>query len=114
MQDLDKNEACDLLRFPDGRKHIDNKWVFKKNLNAKGRVEKYKALLVAKGYSQVEGINFGDIFSPLAKLSSIGFLLSLAITFDLEVEQIDVTLDLGNLQTNAFFSFHRVWVTILV
>ena len=53
-------------------------------------MEKYKARLVAKGYSQVEGIDFGEIFSPVAKLTSIGFLLSIAAAFDLEVEQMDV------------------------
>jgi hypothetical protein len=46
--------------------------------------------LVEKGYSQVEGIDFGDIFSPVAKLTSIRFLLSLVATFDLEVEKMDV------------------------
>ena len=49
-------------------------------------MEKYKAWLVEKGYSQVEGIDFGEIFSPVAKLASIGFLLSITATFDLEVE----------------------------
>ena len=46
--------------------------------------------MVAKGYSQVEGIDFGDIFSLVAKLTSIIFLLSLSKTFDLEVEKMDV------------------------
>ena len=49
-----------------------------------------KAHLVGKGYSQVEGIDFGEIFSPIAKLTSIIFLLSIAVSFDLEVEQMDV------------------------
>jgi hypothetical protein len=52
-------------------------------------VEKYKAQLVAKGYSQVEGIDFGDIFSPVAKLTSIRFLLSVVVAFDFEVEHMD-------------------------
>ena len=43
MEALDKNEACDLVEFPDGRKPIGSKWVFKKKLNAAGKVEKYKA-----------------------------------------------------------------------
>ena len=55
----------------DGRKPIRNKWVFKKNMNAEGKVEKYNAQLVAKGYSQVPGIDFGDIFYPVTKLASI-------------------------------------------
>jgi hypothetical protein len=58
-------------------------------LNAEGKVEKYKVRLVAKGYSQVEGIDFGEIFSPVAKLTSIIFMLSVAAAFDFEVEQMD-------------------------
>jgi hypothetical protein len=53
-------------------------------------VEKYKAQLVAKSYSQVEGIDFGEIYFPVAKLTSIRFMLSVAATFDFEVEQMDV------------------------
>ena len=79
-----------MVEFLDGRKPIGIKWVFKKKQNAARKVEKYKAQLVAKGYSQVKGIDFGDIFSPVAKLTSIIFLLSLATTFDLEVEKMDV------------------------
>ena len=46
--------------------------------------------MAAKGYSQVKGIDFGDIFYPVEKLTSIRFQLSLTTTFDLEVEQMDV------------------------
>ena len=41
-------------------------------------------------YSQVEGIDFGEIFSPIAKLTSIRFILSLVVEFDLEEEKMDV------------------------
>jgi hypothetical protein len=51
MVALDKNEAWDLVEFPTRRNPIGNKWVFKKKLNAEGKVEKYKARLVAKVYS---------------------------------------------------------------
>jgi hypothetical protein len=53
-------------------------------------VEKYKAWLVVKGYSQVEGIDFGEIFSLVSKLNSIIFMLSIAATFYFEVEYMDV------------------------
>jgi hypothetical protein len=46
--------------------------------------------LVEKGYFQVEGVNFGEIFSPIGKLTSIRILMSLVTTFDLEIEQMDV------------------------
>ena len=62
MASLHKNEAWDLVELSVGRKPIGNKWVFKKKTNAEGKVQKYKAWLIAKGYSQVSGIDFGDFF----------------------------------------------------
>jgi hypothetical protein len=53
-------------------------------------VKKYKARLVPQDYSQVEGIDFGKIFSPIYNLTLVGFLLSVAAAFDFEVEQMDV------------------------
>ena len=47
--------------------------MFKKKLNASGKVVKYKDQMIEKGYSQVEGIEFGDIFYPVSKLSSLDF-----------------------------------------
>ena len=76
-----------MVELFDGRKHVGSKWVFNKKLIAVGKVEKYKARLVEKGYSWVEGIDFGHIFSYVSKLTFIRFLLSLATTFDLEVEK---------------------------
>ena len=89
MESLRRNDIWDLVGFPYGRKTIGSKW-FKRKTNAAGRIEKYKTRLVAKGYSQVEGVNFGEIFSPMVKLTSISVLMSLAATFDLEIEQMDV------------------------
>jgi hypothetical protein len=92
MEALDKNEDWDLVELLTGGNPIGSKWVFKKKLNAEGKVEKYKARLVANGYSQVEGIDFGDIFSLVAKLTSIRFLLSIVVAFDFEVEKMDVKI----------------------
>jgi hypothetical protein len=86
MDALDKNEAWDIVELSSGRKSVGRKWLFKKKFNAQGKVEKYKARLVAKGYSQVEGIYFGEIFSLVSKLTSIRFLLSIVVAFDIEVE----------------------------
>eukprot|EP00253_Pinus_taeda_P035198 PITA_35198 len=90
MESLHKNEAWDLVELPAGRKPIGSKWVFKKKTNAEGKVEKYKTRLVAKGYSQVPGIYFSYIFSPVAKVTSIRLFLSVVVAFDFEVEQTDV------------------------
>jgi hypothetical protein len=90
MESLDKSEAWFLVEFPTRRNPIGSKWVFQKKLNAEGKVEKYTSWLVAKGYSQVEGIDFGEIFSPVAKLTSIRFQFSIVVAFDFEVKQMDV------------------------
>ena len=89
IDSLDK-KSWDLVQLPAGRNIVGRKLSFKKKLNAEGIVHKYKYYLVEKGYSQVEGIYFGDIFSLVEKLTSIRFLLSIAISFDIEVEKMDV------------------------
>jgi hypothetical protein len=81
MVALDKNESWDLVEFLTGRNPIGREWVFNKMLSAKGKVKKHKSWLVIKGYSYVEGIEFGHIFSPVARLNSIKFLLSIAMVF---------------------------------
>ena len=86
MESLHKNEALDLVELSTGRKPIGSKLVFKKKTNAKGKVEKYKAQLVAKGYSEVPRIDFGDIFSPVSKVTYIRLLLSVVAAFYFEVE----------------------------
>jgi len=53
-------------------------------------VEKHKARLVEKGYSHVLGIDFGDIFFPIAKVARIRLRLSLVVAFDFELEKMDV------------------------
>jgi hypothetical protein len=55
-------------------------------------VEKCKSQLVEKGYSRVQGIDFGEIFSLVAKLTSIRFFLFVVVAFDFEVEQMNVML----------------------
>eukprot|EP00253_Pinus_taeda_P024707 PITA_24707 len=67
IESLHKNEAWDLVELLAERKSIGSKWVFKKKTNVEGKVEKYKARLVEKGYSQASGIDFGDNFSLVAK-----------------------------------------------
>eukprot|EP00253_Pinus_taeda_P019065 PITA_19065 len=87
MESLHKNEAWDLVEFPAGRKTIGRKWVYKKKTNAEAKVQKYKAQLVAKGYSQLLGIDIGDIFSLVTKVASIILLLFVFVAFDFEVEK---------------------------
>jgi len=64
--------------LPKGKKTIDCKWVFtKKQGSLDGDTIRYKTRLVAKGYTQREGIDYNDVFSPVVKHSSIQILLAL-------------------------------------
>jgi hypothetical protein len=90
MTALDNNDFWDLVELLNRLNPIGSKWAFKNKLNAEGKVEKYKAWLVEKSYSQVEGIDFGEIFSYVSKLTSIRLMLFVVVAFDFEVEQMDV------------------------
>jgi hypothetical protein len=63
--------------------------LFNKKLRPNGTIEKYKARLVAKGYNQKEGEDFFDTYSPVARLTTIRVLLSLAAFNGLLVHQMD-------------------------
>ena len=63
-----ENKVWTLLDFPNDRQAIENKWIFKKNTNAHGNVTVYKGRLVAKGFRQVQGVDYNETFSPVAML----------------------------------------------
>ena len=68
---LIENKTWKLVELPPGRKAIGCKWVFKVKHRMDGRVERFKARIVAKGYAQKYGIDYDEIFSPVVRFSSI-------------------------------------------
>ena len=93
MDSLEKNKTWELVKLPKDRKTVGCKRVFKLKKGVDGKVERYKARLVTKGYSQMEGIDYHDIFSPVVKLVSIHIVSELVALLDLELEKIDVKKD---------------------
>ena len=69
---------------------VGSKWVFKPKKDASGSVIRYKARLVAQGFSQVPGVDYFDMFAPVARLASICTVLAFAAAEDYETGQIDV------------------------
>jgi len=84
------NGTWELTERPYGCKPVGCKWVFKKKLRPDGTIEKYKARLVARGYTQKEGEDFFDTYSPVARMTTIRVLLSLAVSYGLIIHQMDV------------------------
>ena len=66
------------------------KWIFKKKLDIDGNVHIYKAWLVAKGFRQIQGVDYEETFSPVAMLKSVRILLAIAAYYDYEIWQMDV------------------------
>ena len=78
IQAMEDNNTWELVALPPGKNTVGCRWIYKIKYKVDGSVERYKARLVAKMYTQQAGINFQDTFSPVAKLSTVCVLLSLA------------------------------------
>jgi len=95
---LYSNNVWSLVKAPNDIKPIGCKWVYKRKRGVDGKVETFKARLVTKGFTQKEGIDYEETFSPIAMLKSIQLLLAIAAHFDYEIWQMDVK--------TAFLNWH--------
>ena len=85
-----KNKTWELLDLPEGFKPIGLKWIFKIKRNSDGRISKYKSRLVAKGYIQRHGIDFEEVFAPVARIETVRFIIAIATCNGWEVHHLDV------------------------
>ena len=75
---IEQNDTWELFDLPRGQQIIGVKWVFKTKLKGNGEADKYKARLVAKGYKQQYGIDYIEVFSPVARHDTIRLVVTLA------------------------------------
>ena len=82
-----ENKVWTLMDLPDDRQAIENKWIFKRKTDADSSVTIYKARIVAKGFRQVQGVEYDEIFSLISMLKSVWIMLAIATFY--EIWQMD-------------------------
>lgn len=87
---LMENNTWVLTKIPNDKRPIKCKWVYATKKDNDGNILRFKARLVAKDYSQIEGIDYEETFAPVIKYTTIRLLLAIASKMDLKIKQMDV------------------------
>jgi hypothetical protein len=90
LDELHKNHTWDLVDLPRGKSVVWCKWVYKIKTCSDGTVDRYKARLVARGFTQEYGVDYDETFAPVARLSSVRALLAVAASRHWSLSQMDV------------------------
>ncbi|KAK9077208.1 hypothetical protein SSX86_005544 [Deinandra increscens subsp. villosa] len=87
---IEKNATWELVDAPADAKPIGVKWLYKTKFNEKGEIDKFKARLVVKGYAQEKGVDYEEVFAPVARWDTIRTMLAVAAQNKWVIYQLDV------------------------
>jgi hypothetical protein len=92
LDEIEKNETWKLVPRPKNKNMIGTKWVFINKFSKDEQVTINKEILVCKGYTQVEGVDFEETFSPISRMEEIRLILGFSCFKRIKVYQMDVKL----------------------
>ena len=90
IESMKENQVWKLIELSKRHKAIGNKWVLTVKRKVDGTINRYKECLVAKGYTQKEGIDYDETFSLIIRFASIHLILAIVASLDLELHQMNV------------------------
>jgi hypothetical protein len=92
VRSVEENQTWELTDLPEGKKAVGCKWVFTLKQSTEGKIERYNAKMVARGYSQTYGIDYDETFAHVAKMNIVRILISCVANFRWTLHQLDVML----------------------
>ncbi|GAA0164926.1 transmembrane signal receptor [Lithospermum erythrorhizon] len=90
LEALENNETWEVVDLPEGHKPIGCRWAYKIKCKQDGSIDKYKARLLAKGYNQIEDVNYFDSFTPVVKVVIVRILLAIVAAQQWNLHQMDI------------------------
>jgi len=91
-----KNNVWEVVPRPEGKSVVTSKWLYKIKHAVDGNIEKFKARFVAREFSQIEGVDYDETFTPVARYTSIWSLISITAKMGWQIHQMDVKTTILN------------------
>jgi hypothetical protein len=91
LENLRSNDVYEEVPVPDGVRPITSKAAFRIKFDGNGNITRYKIRIVARGFMQHEGVDYNEVFAPVASIKSVQIIIALAAKYNLELDQMDVT-----------------------
>ena len=101
INSIEMNGTYELVDLPFNRQAIGSKWVFKLKRDVEGNISKYKARLVAQGYSQKFGADYDEVFAPVVRITTFRTLLSVAANKNMIIKHYDIKTAFLNRRAGA-------------
>ena len=111
-----KNDVWEIVPRPEGKPMVTSRWLYKVKHATDGSVEKCKAQFVARGFAQVEGVDYDETFASVARYSLIRVVISIVAVMGWKIHKMDVKIAFlnGNLQEEVYFEQPQGGIPIYV